>query len=57
MKLKFTFNRWVLLMVSLVVNCHPSSPFSLLQGLKRLMTICQKHFEADPSKCVEYNAL
>lgn len=31
--------------------------FCLLQGLKRLMTICQKHFEADPSKCVEYNAL
>lgn len=29
----------------------------LLQGLKRLMTICQKHFTTDPSKCVEYNAL
>ncbi|NXH80907.1 PRP18 factor, partial [Edolisoma coerulescens] len=28
-----------------------------IQGLKRLMTICQKHFPADPSKCVEYNAL
>ncbi len=27
------------------------------QGLKRLMTICQKHFTTDPSKCVEYNAL
>ncbi|OWK59958.1 hypothetical protein RLOC_00002025 [Lonchura striata] len=21
------------------------------------MTICQKHFPADPSKCVEYKAL
>lgn len=31
--------------------------FFLFQGLKRLMTICQKHFETDPSKCVEYNAL
>ncbi|XP_067358352.1 pre-mRNA-splicing factor 18 isoform X2 [Channa argus] len=28
-----------------------------IQGLKRLMTICQKHFPNDPSKCVEYNAL
>ncbi|XP_076769302.1 pre-mRNA-splicing factor 18-like isoform X3 [Arvicanthis niloticus] len=28
-----------------------------IQGLKRLMTICQKHFPADPSKCVEYNGL
>ncbi|XP_030646288.1 pre-mRNA-splicing factor 18 isoform X1 [Chanos chanos] len=28
-----------------------------IQGLKRLMTICQKHFSTDPSKCVEYNAL
>ncbi|XP_047678683.1 pre-mRNA-splicing factor 18 isoform X2 [Tachysurus fulvidraco] len=28
-----------------------------IQGLKRLMTICQKHFTTDPSKCVEYNAL
>ncbi|XP_029108211.1 pre-mRNA-splicing factor 18 isoform X1 [Scleropages formosus] len=28
-----------------------------IQGLKRLMTICQKHFPTDPSKCVEYNAL
>ncbi|TNN00838.1 hypothetical protein fugu_012084 [Takifugu bimaculatus] len=28
-----------------------------IQGLKRLMTICQKHFETVPSKCVEYNAL
>ncbi|NXC12071.1 PRP18 factor, partial [Corythaeola cristata] len=27
-----------------------------IQGLKRLMTICQKHFPTDPSKCVEYNA-
>ncbi|MGH0130319.1 UNVERIFIED_CONTAM: hypothetical protein FKN15_069122 [Acipenser sinensis] len=27
------------------------------RGLKRLMTICQKHFSTDPSKCVEYNAL
>uniref|UniRef100_A0A8C2JYR5 PRP18 pre-mRNA processing factor 18 homolog (yeast) n=1 Tax=Cyprinus carpio TaxID=7962 RepID=A0A8C2JYR5_CYPCA len=24
---------------------------------KLLMTICQKHFPTDPSKCVEYNAL
>lgn len=31
--------------------------FSSFQGLKRLMTICQKHFPTDPSKCVEYNAL
>ncbi|XP_063179666.1 pre-mRNA-splicing factor 18 isoform X4 [Chroicocephalus ridibundus] len=28
-----------------------------VKGLKRLMTICQKHFPTDPSKCVEYNAL
>ncbi|XP_060734227.1 pre-mRNA-splicing factor 18-like isoform X1 [Tachysurus vachellii] len=28
-----------------------------IQGLKRLMTNCQKHFTTDPSKCVEYNAL
>uniref|UniRef100_A0A8C5MME3 Pre-mRNA-splicing factor 18 n=1 Tax=Leptobrachium leishanense TaxID=445787 RepID=A0A8C5MME3_9ANUR len=28
-----------------------------IQGLKRLITICQKHFSTDPSKCVEYNAL
>ncbi|XP_069763687.1 pre-mRNA-splicing factor 18 isoform X2 [Narcine bancroftii] len=28
-----------------------------IQGMKRLMTICQKHFPTDPSKCVEYNAL
>ncbi|KAM4553525.1 pre-mRNA-splicing factor 18 isoform 2-T2 [Fundulus diaphanus] len=28
-----------------------------IQGLKRLMTICQKHFSTVPSKCVEYNAL
>ncbi|XP_061578021.1 pre-mRNA-splicing factor 18 isoform X2 [Cololabis saira] len=28
-----------------------------IQGLKRLMTICQKHFQTVPSKCVEYNAL
>uniref|UniRef100_A0A8D3BU60 Pre-mRNA-splicing factor 18 n=1 Tax=Scophthalmus maximus TaxID=52904 RepID=A0A8D3BU60_SCOMX len=28
-----------------------------IQGLKRLMTICQKHFTTVPSKCVEYNAL
>ncbi|XP_062860925.1 pre-mRNA-splicing factor 18 isoform X1 [Trichomycterus rosablanca] len=28
-----------------------------IQGLKRLMTICQKHFITDPSKCVEYKAL
>ncbi|KAG7261466.1 hypothetical protein CRUP_008155 [Coryphaenoides rupestris] len=28
-----------------------------VKGLKRLMTICQKHFTTDPSKCVEYNAL
>uniref|UniRef100_A0A8C3DNH6 Pre-mRNA-splicing factor 18 n=1 Tax=Corvus moneduloides TaxID=1196302 RepID=A0A8C3DNH6_CORMO len=28
-----------------------------IQGLKRLMTLCQKHFPTDPSKCVEYNAL
>lgn len=28
-----------------------------IQGMKRLMTICQKHFTTDPSKCVEYNAL
>ncbi|XP_012692828.1 pre-mRNA-splicing factor 18 isoform X2 [Clupea harengus] len=28
-----------------------------IQGLKRLMTICQKHFSTDPSKCVEYKAL
>uniref|UniRef100_A0A3B4AVM6 Pre-mRNA-splicing factor 18 n=1 Tax=Periophthalmus magnuspinnatus TaxID=409849 RepID=A0A3B4AVM6_9GOBI len=28
-----------------------------IQGLKRLMTNCQKHFPTDPSKCVEYNAL
>lgn len=28
-----------------------------IQGLKRLMTICQKHFTTDPSKCVEYKAL
>ena len=53
MTLDFTFKRWVLL----EVHCHPSSLFCFLQGLKRLMTICQKHFETDPSKCVEYNAL
>ncbi|TNN45574.1 Pre-mRNA-splicing factor 18 [Liparis tanakae] len=28
-----------------------------VKGLKRLMTICQKHFTTVPSKCVEYNAL
>uniref|UniRef100_A0A8C2K153 Pre-mRNA-splicing factor 18 n=1 Tax=Cyprinus carpio TaxID=7962 RepID=A0A8C2K153_CYPCA len=28
-----------------------------IQGLKRLITICQKHFPTDPSKCVEYKAL
>ncbi|KAJ7414802.1 5'-nucleotidase domain-containing protein 3 [Willisornis vidua] len=28
-----------------------------IQGLKRLMIICQKHFLTDPSKCVEYNSL
>lgn len=28
-----------------------------IQGLKRLMTICQKHFPTDPWKCVEYNVL
>ncbi|XP_069834713.1 pre-mRNA-splicing factor 18 isoform X3 [Dendropsophus ebraccatus] len=28
-----------------------------VKGLKRLMTVCQKHFPTDPSKCVEYNAL
>lgn len=27
-----------------------------IQGLKRLITRCQKFFPADPSKCVEYNA-
>ncbi|NXS28049.1 PRP18 factor, partial [Pomatostomus ruficeps] len=28
-----------------------------IQGLKRLMTICQKHFPTDPLKCMEYNTL
>lgn len=28
-----------------------------IQGLKRLMTYCQKRFPADPSKSVEYKAL
>lgn len=28
-----------------------------IQGLKRLMTYCQKRFPADPSKCVEYNGV
>lgn len=28
-----------------------------IQGLKRLMTYCQKKFEADPSKSVEYHAV
>ncbi|XP_077981211.1 pre-mRNA-splicing factor 18-like [Glandiceps talaboti] len=28
-----------------------------IQGLKRLMTVCQKHFPTDPSRSVEYNAL
>lgn len=28
-----------------------------IQGLKRLMTVCQKIFPTDPSKCVEYNAI
>ena len=28
-----------------------------IQGLKRLMTQCQKIFPTDPSKCVEYNAI
>lgn len=28
-----------------------------LQALKRLMTFCQKKFEADPSKSVEYRAV
>ncbi|KTF90235.1 hypothetical protein cypCar_00018294 [Cyprinus carpio] len=28
-----------------------------VKGLKRLITICQKHFPTDPSKCVEYKAL
>ncbi|XP_078678331.1 pre-mRNA-splicing factor 18-like [Branchiostoma floridae x Branchiostoma belcheri] len=27
-----------------------------IQALKRLMTLCQQHFPADPSKCVEYNS-
>uniref|UniRef100_A0A8C5FP90 Pre-mRNA-splicing factor 18 n=1 Tax=Gadus morhua TaxID=8049 RepID=A0A8C5FP90_GADMO len=27
-----------------------------IQGLKRLITSCQKYFTTDPSKCVEYNA-
>lgn len=31
--------------------------FVLSQGLKRLMTFCQKKFPADPSKSVEYNAV
>lgn len=31
--------------------------FVLFQGLKRLMTFCQKKFPADPSKSVEYNAV
>jgi len=28
-----------------------------IQGLKRLMTFCQKHFPTDPSKCVEYQKI
>ncbi|XP_078469094.1 pre-mRNA-splicing factor 18 isoform X1 [Lampetra fluviatilis] len=28
-----------------------------IQGLKRLMTVCQRNFPTDPSKCVEYKAL
>uniref|UniRef100_UPI00358FAF0B pre-mRNA-splicing factor 18 isoform X2 n=1 Tax=Myxine glutinosa TaxID=7769 RepID=UPI00358FAF0B len=28
-----------------------------IQGLKRLMTVCQRQFPTDPSKSVEYNAL
>ncbi|XP_070559911.1 pre-mRNA-splicing factor 18-like [Ptychodera flava] len=28
-----------------------------IQGLKRLMTLCQKQFPTDPSRSVEYNAL
>uniref|UniRef100_A0A8I6ATV0 Pre-mRNA-splicing factor 18 n=1 Tax=Rattus norvegicus TaxID=10116 RepID=A0A8I6ATV0_RAT len=37
--------------------CRLSCNLAAAQGLKRLMTICQKHFPTDPSKCVEYNAL
>lgn len=28
-----------------------------IQGLKRLMTKCQQYFSADPSRCVEYQAV
>lgn len=27
-----------------------------IQGLKRLMTVCQRNFPTDPSKSVEYKA-
>ncbi|XP_033115492.1 pre-mRNA-splicing factor 18-like [Anneissia japonica] len=27
-----------------------------IQGLKRLMTLCQRQYPTDPSRCVEYNA-
>uniref|UniRef100_A0A8C5KPG7 Pre-mRNA-splicing factor 18 n=1 Tax=Jaculus jaculus TaxID=51337 RepID=A0A8C5KPG7_JACJA len=36
---------------------NDETQWKYIQGLKKLMTICQKHFPADPSKCVEYNAL
>ncbi|KAM9102498.1 pre-mRNA-splicing factor 18-like [Sarcophilus harrisii] len=41
--------------VAHVLNDETQRKF--IQGLKRLMTLCQKHFSAYPSKCVEYNAL
>ncbi|XP_051830224.1 pre-mRNA-splicing factor 18-like [Antechinus flavipes] len=41
--------------VAHVLNDETQRKF--IQGLKRLMTLCQMHFSAHPSKCVEYNAL
>ncbi|XP_078010856.1 pre-mRNA-splicing factor 18 isoform X2 [Phascolarctos cinereus] len=49
---KYTWNSARCLMEPFIISL-----WILLKGLKRLMTICQKHFSTDPSKCVEYNAL
>lgn len=42
---------------NIIINYYDAFFFCKLQGLKRLMTFCQKKFPADPSKSVEYNAV
>lgn len=41
----------------MIITYYDAFFFRKLQGLKRLMTFCQKKFPADPSKSVEYNAV